>query len=69
MKNKKKCRINDSRFSVRFCTVMRYYGIVTVGQAFTLLDRMNHPNKKLAFGTSYIRIYKLQKELNEFLND
>lgn len=56
-------QINNSRFSVRFCFVMKALGINTIGQAKRFLDRVDR-NCKI----QGVRMYRLQQELKEFLN-
>ena len=59
----KKQRINNNRFSVRFCYVMTALGIKTVGQAERFLAQVD-PNCKI----QDVRMYRLQKEMKEYLD-
>ena len=61
-----KLRINNYRFSVRFCTIAKTYGLKTVGGAIKFFNNLQNPNTKLYFGTTHIRASKLIKELKEF---
>ena len=57
-----KRRINNTRFSVRFCFVMKALGITTVGQAQKFFDKTNDN-----LSIHHIRVCTLRKELREFL--
>ena len=48
-----KLYINNERFSIRFCYVMQYYGIKTVGQASQFLNRLPTPTTKLSVNGIY----------------
>lgn len=66
------CKINNSRFSVRFCAIMKHYNVQTVGRAKQLLTFFdNNPNAKITYhlpgvGVRHTRRYKLQRELDSF---
>ena len=60
-------KIRNSEFSVRFCAVMEYHNIKTVGKAKRFLDNLN-PNTILHFGTSHTRARYLQRELSAVLS-
>lgn len=57
--------ITNSRFTVRFCTVAKYLGFKKVGPFEKLLRQM-HPQNKITFGPSHVRVCRLLKEINEF---
>ena len=59
-------RINNSRFSIRFCTIARIYGFKTVGSFSKFLYSLESPNVKLYSHTSHIRASRLIKELEDF---
>lgn len=61
----KKLRINNKRFSVRFCLAMENLGLTTVGQADSFLNKAL-PNTKIGVGTSHVRVAILKRELESF---
>jgi hypothetical protein len=59
-------RINNYRFTIRFCTVARTYGFKTIGKFEKFLNGLESPHVKLYFGTTYMRASRLIRELEEF---
>lgn len=59
-------KINNQRFSIRFCTVAKTYGFKTLGRFERFLRQLESPNVKLYFSTTYVRAVKLLKEIEEF---
>jgi hypothetical protein len=64
------CKINiGKRFSPRFCDVMEYYNIKTVGKVKLLLKFFNSPHAKVWYSRAkakYVRVSKLKSELESF---
>lgn len=64
------CKINTNRrFSPRFCDVMEYYNIKTVGRAKLFLTFFDSPNAKVWWSrgkAKYVRMSKLKNELESF---
>ena len=61
-----KQRINNTRFSIRFCRVAEDFGLITVGQMKVFLLKAK-PNVRVGCGSSMIRLSKLRKELSGYL--
>jgi hypothetical protein len=57
--------INNRRFTIRFCNVASYLGFKKIGSFEKLLKQM-HPNNKITFGPSHVRVCTLLKEINDF---
>jgi hypothetical protein len=57
--------INNQRFSIRFCNVAKYLGFKKVGPFEKLLRQM-HPNNKISFGPSHMRVGRLLKEITDY---
>ena len=57
--------INNERFSVRFCAVAEYLNFKKVAGFEKLLKQM-HPNNKITFGMSHVRVGRLLNELEDF---
>lgn len=62
-------RINNERFTIRFCTVAKTYGFKTVGSFKRFLDNLSSPHVKLYFNMSYVRAAFIIKELDQFIKD
>lgn len=58
-------RINNQRFTVRFCGIAKYLGFTRVGPFEKLLRQM-HPQNKLSMGNGYARVERLLREIEEF---
>lgn len=57
--------INNQRFSVRFCAVANYLNFKKVAGFEKLLNQM-HPNNKITFGMSHVRVGRLLNEIEDF---
>ena len=67
--NLKLQRINNSRFSVRFCAVMKYHGIKTVGKACIFL-LSHYTEKNLNSSPVYsVSVKTLVKELDNYIKE
>lgn len=60
-------RINNERFTIRFCIVAKTYGFKTVGSFKRFLDNLESPNVKLYFNMSHVRALFIIRELDEFI--
>lgn len=58
-------RINNARFTVRFCTTAKYLGFTTVGSFEKLLKQMQ-PQHRLSIGFGHVRVATLLREIEEF---
>lgn len=59
-----KQRINNERFTIRFCHTMDALGIRTVGQAYRFLYTCTLPNLKIG----NTRVTYLRRELDIYIN-
>lgn len=62
-------RINNSRFSVRVCTICEHYGITTVGQLRAMVYKMSSPNAKVCIPNMSIRKNKIILEIKALENE
>lgn len=60
-----KHNINNSRFSVRFCTIAKYLNFKKIGGFEKLLKQMPADNK-LAIPGSAVRVSNLLREIEEY---
>lgn len=65
--NYRKKRINNERFSIRFCSIAEAHGFKSIGKFEDFLSQCN-PSVKLYNHMSYERATRLVKELNHFKN-
>lgn len=65
MRNYRLCKINNSRFTIRFCNIADMLGCKTVSKFEDILKAGN-PNRKLYFKCSSIRVARLLKEIESF---
>ena len=67
--NLKLQRINDCRFSVRFCAVMKHYGIKTVGKACEFLNKHYDDRHVKSGNNSTVSIKILVRELDNYIHE
>jgi len=58
-------KINNQRFTVRFCTAANYLGYKRVG-SFEKLLRQMHPTNKIYFLMGSVRVGRLLNEIDSF---
>lgn len=62
----RKLRINNERFSIRFCKIAENYGFKSIGKFEDFLINLKSPSVKLYFMDTQVRAARLLHEIEEF---